>query len=236
MPNHITNILTFDGPQEQIDAMLDAMKQEDKRGTLDFNKIIPMPQSLDVTSGSVEDEAFTAYLAAIDPFAPDYGEEKATPKGYSQKLNMVLEKCSIFSGRRTLEVTPELIEQGKVYMSNIELYGCTSWYEWCILHWGTKWNSYEGEFIDDNQITFLTAWSRPESIIQRLSEMYPDLTIEHSRADEDFGYNCGKAKYAAGCEIECYIPEGNTNEARALASDILGYEWELGEDEELENE
>ena len=236
MPNHITNRLTFDGPQEQIDALLDAMKQEDKHGTLDFNKIIPMPQSLDVTSGSVEDEALTAYLAAIDPFTPAYGEEKVSPKEYSQKLNMVLEKCHIFSGQRTLEVTPELIEQGKVYMGNIELYGCTSWYEWSIEHWGTKWNSYSGDLINDNQITFLTAWSRPENIIHRLSEMYPDLTIEHSWADEDFGYNCGKAKYAAGGEIECYIPEGGTDEARDLASDILGYEWEQEEEDELENE
>ena len=42
MPNHITNILKFEGDSEQVHAMLDKIKSDELGfGSIDFNKIIP---------------------------------------------------------------------------------------------------------------------------------------------------------------------------------------------------
>ena len=55
------------------------------------------------------------------------------------------------------------------------------WYHWCIENWGTKWDCSElcVEYLDDDQLelTFSTAWSPPEGIIEKLREKYPDLSF-----------------------------------------------------------
>ena len=68
MPNHITNKLTIKGEKEQVNKVLDFIKIEkdiDKEfngiGTIDFNKITPMPRwvygsSPDVMGISIKDE------------------------------------------------------------------------------------------------------------------------------------------------------------------------------------
>jgi len=44
MPNHITNILTIYGTDEQVDKVLEFIKNDELGvGTIDFNKITPMP-------------------------------------------------------------------------------------------------------------------------------------------------------------------------------------------------
>ena len=49
MPNHVTNVLTLHGEPEQIRAMLEAIQYDDLGiGSVDFNKIIPMPESLNI--------------------------------------------------------------------------------------------------------------------------------------------------------------------------------------------
>ena len=58
----------------------------------------------------------------------------------------------------------------------------SSWYDWNIANWDTKWditNSVQFEYEDSEQIeiTFNTAWSPPESICHKLREMFPDLSI-----------------------------------------------------------
>ena len=56
------------------------------------------------------------------------------------------------------------------------------WYHWCIDNWGTKWDvcdkSIEMSDYDSLEITFNTAWSPPEGIVERLREKYPELTFQ----------------------------------------------------------
>ena len=52
------------------------------------------------------------------------------------------------------------------------------WYYWCIDNWGTKWELSElGIEYDDEvlELTFSTAWSPPEGVMQELKDRYPDL-------------------------------------------------------------
>ena len=55
------------------------------------------------------------------------------------------------------------------------------WYHWCIDNWGTKWDvsDLSIDYEDDEQLelTFNTAWSPPEGIVDKLKKKYPDLTF-----------------------------------------------------------
>jgi len=55
------------------------------------------------------------------------------------------------------------------------------WYHWCIANWGTKWEPdiADIEYADSEQLqlTFSTAWSPPEGIVEKLREKYPDLSF-----------------------------------------------------------
>ena len=42
MPNHVTNVLTLHGDAARVREVLEAVRQ-DRLGSVDFNKILPMP-------------------------------------------------------------------------------------------------------------------------------------------------------------------------------------------------
>jgi hypothetical protein len=134
------------------------------------------------------------------------------------------------------EKDAELIAFGAKAYSNKQKYGATDWYHWCSSdlpgRWGTKWNStpmddphiYDGS----NRIEFQTAWSPPEPVIVRLSEMFPDAQFRNAWADEDIGMNVGEITYQEGEAIEYDVPSGGSKEAYEMAADIIGFdlrEW-----------
>ena len=55
------------------------------------------------------------------------------------------------------------------------------WYHWCIENWGTKWDACDKsvDYEDDEilALTFNTAWSPPEGIVEKLRERYPELSF-----------------------------------------------------------
>ena len=53
MPNHVMNVLTLRGEPEQLLQLMESVKY-DRLGTgsVDFNKIIPMPETLDIEADS----------------------------------------------------------------------------------------------------------------------------------------------------------------------------------------
>lgn len=148
MPNHVQNHIKVSGDPQRVQEFL-AQVQNDTYGigTLDFEKIIPMP----------EDEK--------DP-------------------------C-----------------------------------HWHIFHWGTKWNAYDyQEGVDYSQsetLDFLTAWSAPHPILERLSEMFPEVEFVHEWADEDLGVNCGRYVYYDSERTEEFIPE-NDRESLEFACAVWG--------------
>ena len=56
------------------------------------------------------------------------------------------------------------------------------WYMWCVNNWGTKWDIGDvGIEYEDSEIlalTFNTAWSPPEGIVEKLREKYPELSFQ----------------------------------------------------------
>ena len=142
MPNHITNRLKLFGDESDIRRLMEAVKNDEYGiGTLDFDKIIPMPDN---------------------------------------------------------------IYRGPLGKAEMELYGENNWYDWSIANRGTKWGAYGYEKGVDysengNSLRFLTAWSAPHPVIEKLAQMYPTVKIEHEWADEDIGSNCGRRVYSRVC-------------------------------------
>lgn len=98
------------------------------------------------------------------------------------------------------------------------------WYEWRCTHWGTKWNAYEHQELN-NGFSFWTAWSAPLPVYYALSRKYPDCIFTIDWADEDIGGdNHGTATFRDG-QVVTYIQQDSQ-----FACDMWGYEY--AEDEE----
>lgn len=67
MPNHVINQISLSGDPEKIRSMLEAIKSNELGvGSVDFNRIIPMPESLDIEAGSRTDRGLKAYRDFIE--------------------------------------------------------------------------------------------------------------------------------------------------------------------------
>lgn len=59
-------------------------------------------------------------------------------------------------------------------------------YEWCLAHWGTKWNACRGRCgstVSDGDVLtaalhFDTAWSPPTPVVENAAGRFPDLTFD----------------------------------------------------------
>lgn len=222
MPNHVTNRIKFSGESEKIRALMESIKNDEiGLGSVDFNKVIPMPESLNITAGSVTDKGLKAYKDFVSIVKFD-GANKDI-----DLLNIPEEKEKIFLKHRT-DVTEEEWSAGRQAFRNIQQHGFPTWYEWSINNWGTKWNAYDCLEFEDaseehNEICFNTAWSAPHPVLFKLAQMNPEIGIEHEWADEDFGHNLGRVKYKGDTILEEYIPE-TMKEAYEFALMVHGYE------------
>lgn len=178
MPNHVTNIIKFKGNADRFQELLERIQNEEYgRGSIDFNKIIPMPESLNIQSGSTIRLGLEAYQGFVEVYT------LAGTRTGLDLLNIPKASEDAFLKMRP-DIKPEEWALGKAAFQNIQQYGAPTWYEWCVQNWGTKWNAYDcNAALDANTMTFLTAWSAPHPILQKLSEMYPDIVMEHQWAD-----------------------------------------------------
>ena len=98
------------------------------------------------------------------------------------------EKCGI---EMTTEVTFFIkndvrYNRDKTKIQVINKYGETTWYDWCVENWGTKWNACEVQ-VSDYTIEFSTAWAFAEPVMRKLAELCAKHSVdfEGEWADED---------------------------------------------------
>lgn len=218
MPNHVRNIVKMEGIVNlPLFVMNDGIK------CFDFNKIISMPESLNIESGSMTDQCIMYYLTDRCTLPVIcIGEEKL---GVARKLisnryckgddwlKIVFERVMVRAYVASESERNKMYQDGKTYLDNYEKYGYTTWHDWCCKNWGTKWNAYANEQENEDTIIFDTAWSNPEPVMLKLSEMYPKAMIEHWWADEDMGSNDGYRVYWGGGIIEGDYHDSCSNEA-----------------------
>lgn len=106
------------------------------------------------------------------------------------------------------------------------------WYTWSCDNWGTKWNAYAADIVEDSpkklKVRFDTAWSTPfqwfEKYLGHLTEYDGDeLFIDLHWADEDFSHNTGYFTYANKVMTVTQF-KGGSEEAHRHAADVKGYD------------
>lgn len=230
MPNHVINEIRLKTNPKTLSRILRDICREDldengnkipAYGTIDFNRIVPMPEDLNIEAGSKTFMAVEVRLTALNPDVDWFGdpEEKMEKKEYEDLLFRINE-ARIFS-RHVGDLRPESLTEealgfppadamkmGKQAIRNFETYGALTWYEWRTNpdHWNTKWNAYDCEYLGAGVLRFQTAWSAPHPVIRALASAYPEVCITHEWADEDIGYNCGRVRYEHGLPAEQYTP------------------------------
>lgn len=200
MPNWVTNNVRINA-----DETLLAKIREEVKGTpysngedreFDFNTIAPIPTELVGT---------TSPTRIISQEEYDKQEER-------------IAKGDLTEGEKSWGVSRGITQE--MHDDFIKRFGFADWYGWQKNNWGTKWNASDVNWIDDDLVSFNTAWSTPFDLLVKLSEKYPQATFEVEYADEDFGYNVGRYVLQNGEEIDTEIPEGGTREALELAITI----------------
>ena len=230
MPNWVRTRLTFNGEQSRIDELKAFVKSEtkDESGELhtnlfDFNKVVPMPEELNIVSGCFGEWGMR-YLLLNAKHSILWTDDD---RSFMERMEK--------QKKKNPDRFNEDIELGKKYLSNISKYGHTTWYEWHISNWGTKWNACEVEWVNDNQVEFETAWSFCFPIVEKLSQLFPDIAIEFSFADEGCGSNTGTGTIKDGEEIDCEYPETGDNRAYEIYLSLHPeYEDELVYDPDLD--
>lgn len=237
MPNYVINKITFRNLSEQ--EIFERFTSADENGKryFDFNRIIPMPETLDICSGGVQDIAKQTYYGKFDPsYTPRIRPEDFIGSDpFVAYANIMSHLTSVardivndaYSEGRSFsknEAEYILYELGGIYVSNAENYGYETWYDWRINNWGTKWNAGDCS-ISDNTVIFTTAWSAPENIYRKLSESGCDFSAEY--ADENIGFNTGIYESDDGTLTQTEFGAGN-KEAYEHAAEL--WEIDLSED------
>ncbi|WP_300924923.1 hypothetical protein [uncultured Clostridium sp.] len=203
MPNWVRNVVTV-----SKDTMNKIKEKYFENGILDFNKIIPIPKTLELTEGSITDVAI--YYALLQKNEnKQYEIIKALSKKEDYIYNNYWNKIKHYKSNgdfkdiyqkakkfipdeeaRKLNIT-SLEQLGDTYINNIIKYGSTTWYDWCIENWGTKWGVSEFS-CNETTMIFDTAWATPEPIFEKISKELPNALIEVQYADECYSnYNNG---------------------------------------------
>lgn len=179
MPNHVKNIIKLTGAQNEIDYIVNLITKTEEidgeiQNVVDFNSLIPMPETLNVLSGGCSDECLLIYLR--DTFDTktvnvknehlkiivDYNSRQVwnhkkvdldkmpSSEELYGKIQILVNKYGSqeknpYGDNPVFEKHEDVINYGKQIYENIRDYDCKDWYDWRVEHWGTKWNSYGNE-------------------------------------------------------------------------------------------
>lgn len=182
MPNHVTTICTVSGETEALRTFAEWLAG----GGFDFNRIIPMPNSVKETESSTDASLGLIALTGADKDGRrgfrDYGIVPREVQTTGQLTGWLAKE------------RPKALELGAAAVKAKEETGFYDWYDWARKRWGTKWNAYGTDTretsADKVVFKFETAWSFPEPIFKRLTEMFPALVFEIASFDEVWNFAC----------------------------------------------
>lgn len=251
MPNWVKHKLQIKGQKDKVEQLVKLLHTEKKdyAQEFDFNKIKPMPEELNIVSGSYTDRAVELYLTSINPKATYYGDNKLGEEEFS-KLIVLVQKQKFFGQFDALQPLDKInnwlesvkndpqfternpLEYGKRAVDNIVKYGAMDWYSWSIANWDTKWNAchvdFDGVVSNENYASatylFDTAWSDVRRLIGTLAEQHPTLDFELQWAEEQTGYYTGFAEWEQGELVADTDYDSYSKESYELYFELWGEE------------
>lgn len=177
MPNWVTNTLVIN--KKDTNLVLNA------ESNVDFEILKPMPESLSVSTGSLDDRDIYYYLSDKCNIAHN-AVNKMPEADLIKKDSFFLTPDQVLA--QALQAAMKLIEEaesptdeklidaynhGKALVENYRKYNAKSWYDWSIDNWGCKWNASDTSVDEKNNdlviITFMTPWSSPDGWIKALA-------------------------------------------------------------------
>jgi hypothetical protein len=179
MPNYTENTCEVIGPTKDIETFKKTHILLGKDGNLEFqfNTIIPMPEILRDTRAGNVDAAFFALGANKSTALPwlhhaQFGNPLAREWFKEIGITTRDQLLAYLDANR-----PQEILEAKRQIEAQEQTGYPDWYEWRCAHWGTKWDSSDFRWGSEQPcvFNFLTAWSPPFPIFEKLATMYPTL-------------------------------------------------------------
>lgn len=230
MPNHVMNHISVRGDDAEytkLRAIMEFLKPDDKPlGYVDFNKLIPMPPSLNIEAGSRGDRGLKLYREYNNAVEAITIRERTGRFTEQQKKIRLSDLKKHYM--KLVKDDPEVFELGRQYYENLQQYGCATWYDWCVKNWGTKWNAYECiPWIKAlGKLSFYTAWSGVPIVLEALSKRFSGMEIEYRWADEDIGQNVGWMVFEAGEVIEDMSPYSGSKEAFEQAAEMWEFDLE----------
>ncbi len=194
MPNWAYNNVKISGNERDLQKIITQLETNDNK--FDFNKVIPMPEELNIEGGP-ECNMMVYYCKHSDI---ELSMSDLTSIFKYENFESVDEAIDKHTAAPWLDDTEEhkakTMELGKKAYENYMTYGYTSWYNWCVNRWGTKWNAIESNIhIAENGsivYNFDTAWNEPFPVFLELSKQNPNVLIEayttYESGDEPTGY------------------------------------------------
>lgn len=142
---------------------------------------------------------------------PNHVESSLDIKGPVEDIEKLLEFIkgkdqwghpSLFNFHAVIPMPKEIVEANRKDQKD------DRWYHWSVENWGTKWGAYSVSvyrklptnslrFIQTiskknpkgaARILFQTAWSPATPVIQKLTKMFPSLTVSYAYVDEGGGF------------------------------------------------
>lgn len=214
MPNWVTNKVK--APQEVIQALVN------EEGRIDFGKIIKFEGEFPWNDicGAAETAAETALRLPLSthPFVAGMQRESRSQSDVSK-------------------LSDESFEQFIQMLRNHRKTGFMHCMDFARAAWGTKWNACEQSIEAPGQASFETAWSFPEPVFRKLSEMFPEVDIVVVYADEDIGSNCGTVTFKGGVAVSRdeaaawnSMTEADQQKWQAFAYEVTGREADADEE------
>lgn len=199
MPNHVKNRVT--APKAVIEKL---MSKDDKgQPMVDFNLIIPRPTLID--GGNICSSVKTAADIALGLVR--FGDGcTAVPSDIPGWITHMDLRCAIRQLQEGPMVKDFSDEDYGAFLHYLQAYrecdGLMTWHDWQCEKWGTKWNGYDCERVNDEVVTFKTAWAAPHPVIAEMAKMAIIAEIKHEWADEDLGNNVGRRVYTGPKFVE----------------------------------
>lgn len=209
MPTHVTHRLFVTAGDPKA---LRRFIGEDECGDpqIDFNRLIPMPESLDIEEGSRGKKGRAALF------------------GNWQNVLVFDENWARveFDSREALiahfrEHDPQALELGRTYQENLVTHGARTWYDWRGDRWGTKWSAYSLKVVepDFSELVFDTSWSVPKPIFHALAEALPEHRIRIYSFNEGWDF-CAETIIRNGKAEVCVM-----DPSTAIFEKVYGADW-----------